>query len=168
VRHKSDIGAVLLGLRGGDAVRAGFARLRALPGQGATPVLVESMSAAGVEVLIAVRREGLVPVLVLALGGVWVEVLDDAALVPLPAEPATVRRRLARLRGAPLLAGGRGRPGVDLDALAGLAVAVADLAAAADLALVELNPVFARPDGVTVVDAVIRRGDPGARSGRPA
>jgi hypothetical protein len=39
---------------------------------------------------------------------------------------------------------------------------VADLATAADLSLVELNPVFARPDGVTVVDAVIRRGDPGA------
>jgi acetyl-CoA synthetase len=168
VRHKSDLGAVLLGVRGEDAVRAGFARLRALTGQQTTPVLVESMSVAGVEVMIAVRRDGLVPVLVLALGGVWVEVLDDAALVPLPADPATVRRRLERLRGAPLLAGGRGRPGVDLDALAGLAVAVADLAACADLSLVELNPVFARPDGVTVVDAVIRRGDPAPQPAPPS
>jgi len=37
-------------------------------------------------------------------------------------------------------------------------VAVAELSLAEDLELVELNPVFARPDGVSVVDAVIRRG----------
>jgi acetyl-CoA synthetase len=160
IRHKSDIGAVLLDLRDGAAVREAFARLRGLPGQEATPVLVESMSAAGVEVMIAVRRDGLVPVLVVALGGLWVEVLDDAALLPLPVDRATVRRHLDRLRGAPLLAGGRGRPAVDLDALSDLAVTVARLAVDASLELIELNPVFARADGATVVDAVIRRAAP--------
>jgi acetate---CoA ligase (ADP-forming) len=111
--------------------------------------------------MIAVRRDGFVPVLVVALGGVWVEVLDDAVVLPLPVDGAAVRDRLRRLRGAPLLTGGRGRPAVDLDALAELAVSVAALAERADLELVELNPVFARPDGATAVDAVARSGRAG-------
>jgi succinyl-CoA synthetase beta subunit len=56
-----------------------------------------------------------------------------------------------------LLTGARGQPGVDLAALGQLAADVARLAVAEDLALVELNPVVARPDGVTVVDALIQR-----------
>ncbi|GIJ73749.1 acetate--CoA ligase family protein [Virgisporangium ochraceum] len=151
LRHKSDAGAVRLNVRGDAAVRAVFDALRALPGRGGTPVLVEEMCAPGVEVMVAVRRNGLVPVLVVALGGVWVEVLDDAVLVPLPFDAATVRDALRRLRAAPLLAG------VDLDALADLATRLAALARDADLDLVELNPVIARPDGATAVDAVIRR-----------
>jgi acetyl-CoA synthetase len=158
VRHKTELGAVLLGVRGDDAVRAAVATLRALPGHGSTPVLVEAMADPGVELMVAVRRDGVVPVLVVALGGVWVELLDDAVLIPLPADRATVADRIGRLRAAALLTGGRGRPAVDLAAVCDLAVAVAELSLVEDLELIELNPVFARPDGVSVVDAVIRRG----------
>jgi succinyl-CoA synthetase beta subunit len=111
----------------------------------------------GVELMIAVRRDGLVPVLVVALGGVWVEVLDDVVLVPLPVDRATVRDRLRRLHAAPLLAGRRGHAGADLDAVCDLAVRLAALAWDADLDLIELNPVIARADGATAVDAVARR-----------
>jgi acetyl-CoA synthetase len=121
-------------------------------------VLVEAMAPPGVELMVAVRRDGVVPVLVIALGGIWVELLDDAVLIPLPADRATIAERIGRLRAAPLLTGGRGRSAVDLGAVCDLAVSVADLCLAEDLELVELNPVFARPDGVSVVDAVIRRG----------
>jgi len=158
LQHKTELGAVLLDVWGADAVRSAVAALRALPGHRDTPVLIEAMAAAGVELMVAVRRDGLVPVLVLALGGMWVELLDDAVLIPLPVDHATVRDRLHRLRGAPLLHGGRGKAAVDVAALCDLAVRVADVAFADDLDLVELNPVFARLDGVMVVDAVIRQG----------
>ena len=156
LQHKSDSGALRLGVRGDAAVRQAFADLRALPGRCDTPVLVESMCPPGVEMMVAVRRDGLVPVLVLALGGVWVEVLDDAVLLPLPVDRAAVRAGLARLRAVPLLTGGRGRPPVHLDALSDLAARAAALATSADLRLLELNPVFAHPDGATAVDAVAR------------
>jgi len=55
-------------------------------------------------------------------------VVDDDALIPLPVDPATVLERIGRLRAAPLLLGGRGRPRVDVAALAELATAVADAA----------------------------------------
>ncbi len=110
-------------------------------------MLVEEMCPPGVELLVSVRHDGLVPVLVVALGGVWVEVLDDAVLVPLPGDRATVRSRLRGLRSAALLAR------ADLDALCDLAVRLAGLSR---FDLVELNPVIVRADGVVAVDAVAR------------
>jgi acetate---CoA ligase (ADP-forming) len=157
LRHKTDVGGVVLDVCGDSAVREAFAALRAVPGHQDSPVLVEAMAVAGVEVLLGVRRDGSLPVLVLALGGLWVEVLDDPVVIPLPVTPDIVRTRLTRLRGASVLTGGRGRPPVDLDRLADLATRVAALAVTEDLALVELNPVLVAPDSVTVVDAVVRR-----------
>ena len=88
-------------------------------------------------------------------------------MIPLPADAARVEAALRSLRGASLLIGGRGRPAVDLAAVADLAVRVGRLLIDEDLMLVELNPVFARPvdtrglgaagPGAVAVDAVIRR-----------
>jgi acetyl-CoA synthetase len=162
LHHKSDVGGVLLGLSGPAEVRAGFAALRALPGHAATPVLVEAMAAPGLELVVSVRRHGVVPVLVVGLGGVWVELLDDALILALPVHPGQIVERLRALRAAPLLAGARGRPAVDLTAVGRLAADVAALAIAERLALVELNPVIARPDGVSIVDALIQCAAPHA------
>ncbi len=146
IQHKSRIGALVLGADA-DQARAAFPRLRAFG-----EVLAEEMVTPGVEVLVAVRRDGLVPVLVLGLGGVWVELLDDVALIPLPADAARVSRALSTLKAHPLLKSG------NIGKLVELAVAVGELAMDEGLGLVELNPVFVRPDGVVAVDAVIRRG----------
>jgi acetyl-CoA synthetase len=158
IRHKTDLGALILGVRGDGGVRDGVSRLlassEASPG---TAVLVEEMVPQGVELLIAVRRDGIVPVLVLALGGTWVEVLDDAVLLPLPAPPGRVAKALLRLRGASLLTGGRGRPPVDLAALGDLASRAGELALSENFDLVELNPVIAGPEHAIAADALIRR-----------
>jgi hypothetical protein len=61
---------------------------------------------------------------------------------------------LLSLRGAALLQGVRGRPAVDLDALARLVAAVSRVAAEhPELAELELNPVLATPSGVVALDA---------------
>jgi len=55
---------------------------------------------------------------------------------------------LQELRGYPLLAGARGQPPADLDALADVLVRIADLALACPaLAELDLNPVFVYPQG---------------------
>jgi succinyl-CoA synthetase beta subunit len=112
-------------------------------------------------VLVAARRDAVVPALVVGLGGVWVEAVGDAAVIPLPADVDRVEAALRSLRGASLLTGGRGRPAVDLTAVADLAVRVGQLLVDEDLMLIELNPVFARPagtaHGAVAVDAVVRR-----------
>ena len=154
LRHKSEAGAVVLGVSGADAVRSAYARVAAAGGE---PVIVEAMAPAGVEVLVAARRDAVVPVLVVGLGGVWTELLDDVAIVPLPVSPERVEAALRSLRGAGRLLGARGRPPVDLTALARLAAAAGDVLLAEPLTLLELNPVIAGPAGAVAVDAVARR-----------
>jgi acyl-CoA synthetase (NDP forming) len=157
VQHKSDTGAIALGLAHDDDLRRAHARLLELPSAASAEVLVERMLPAGVEVLIAARADGVVPALVLALGGVWTETLDDVVVLPLPASPERVERGLHTLRGAPLLTGARGGEPVDLGALARLASACGELLIDEGLGLLELNPVIARPDGAAAADALIRR-----------
>ena len=96
------------------------------------------------------------PALVLGLGGIWTELLDDVAVVPLPASAARIERALGRLRGAPLLLGGRGGQRLDLGAAARLAEAVGELLVQRSLAVVECNPVLVGAHGAVAVDASIR------------
>ncbi len=154
LQHKSDAGALVLGVTGESAVRAAYRRVvAAAPG---AHVLVEAMAPPGVEVIVAVRRDVVVPAVVVGLGGIWTELLDDIAIVPLPATPERVEAALRSLRGAGLLAGARGSAGIDVRALAALAAACGDLALRESLALFELNPVIASASGAVAVDAAAR------------
>ena len=154
LRHKTEAGALALGVAGEAAVRAAYRRVA---GPGELGVLVERMAEPGVELIVAVRCDAVVPALVVGLGGVWTELLDDVAIVPLPASPARVEAALRGLRAAALLTGARGGGAVDLPALATLAAAAGELALTERLTLLELNPVIASPAGALAVDAVARR-----------
>jgi acetyl-CoA synthetase len=153
--HKTELGALALGVRSSADAREAHRRLAALPVEDAA-VLVERMADPGVELLVAARREAVVPALVVGLGGTWTEIHDDVAIVPLPASPERVERALRSLRGAPLLSGGRGRPAHDVAAVARLASAVGALLIERGMSLIELNPVFAYERGAVAVDAVVR------------
>jgi len=157
IQHKSDVGAIELGLRSEASVRAAFARLAALDGGTATSVLAERMAAPGVELIVAARADAIVPALVVGLGGIWTEVLTDVAIVPLPADANRIEAALRSLRGSPLLTGGRGTAPVDVAAVARLAERVGELVIEEPLELIELNPVFAGVDGAVAVDATARR-----------
>ncbi len=100
LQHKSDAGALELGIADPASLRAAAERLLSLPAAAGAELLVERMVPAGVELLVAARADAVVPALVVGLGGIWTEVLDDVAIVPLPASPARVEtsdRRPARL-----------------------------------------------------------------------
>ncbi|MBB2912335.1 acyl-CoA synthetase (NDP forming) [Streptosporangium becharense] len=158
--HKSDAGAVRLGLTGPAGVEraaaemlAGLTRLGVVPGG----FLVEEQMPPGVELIVGVVCDpGFGPVLLAGLGGVWTEVLDDTALRLCPISTDDARRMLASLRGAPLLHGHRGRPPVDVEAVVRLLLAVGGrggLWERLELGEFELNPVIATGDGAVAVDA---------------
>ena len=157
IQHKSDVGAIELGLRSEDDVRRAFARLCALDGDRAPSVLAERMAALGVELIVAARADAVVPALVIGLGGIWTEVLSDVAIVPLPASAARVEAAIRSLRGSPLLTGARGTPPADVAAAARLAERVGEVLVEESLDLIELNPVFVGVEGAVAVDAVARR-----------
>ena len=63
---------------------------------------------------------------------------------------------LADLRGASLLFGGRGRPGVDVDALVVLARSIGEGLVERSLELVECNPGVVGQRGAVALDASVR------------
>jgi acetyl-CoA synthetase len=153
MRHKSDNGALALGLSDEHQLRSAYRRLATwLDGAGA--LLVERMERPGVELIVAARSDGLVPALVVGLGGLWAELHDDVAIVPLPASAERVERAIRSLRGAPLLTGGRGRRPYDVAAAASIAARVGELMLERGMSLIELNPVILHERGAVAVDAL--------------
>jgi acetyl-CoA synthetase len=157
LQHKSDTGALELGIGDVAELRAAAERLLVLPAAAGAELLVERMAPVGVELLVAARADAVVPALVVGLGGIWTEVLDDVAIVPLPASPERVERAIRSLRGSPLLTGGRGGEAVDLAAIAAAASAAGEILLSSGLELLELNPLIAGPEGCVAVDALARR-----------
>jgi acyl-CoA synthetase (NDP forming) len=164
--HKSELSAVRLGLSDADAVRFAYDEVTrmaaaARPDLRLDGVLVEEMAGSGVELVIGARRDpqwG--PVLLVGLGGLWIESLRDVRLLPPDLEPADIAGELTRLRGAALLTGTRGSAPADLTAVAAIATRIGDLMLSNPrITEVDLNPVIARPDGASAVDALIVIGE---------
>jgi acetate---CoA ligase (ADP-forming) len=165
LRHKTDAGAVVLGLHGEGELREAHRRVSGLGRDlDDAAVLVERMAEPGAELLVAARADAVVPSLVLGAGGLWTELLADAAVVPLPASPARVEQAIRSLRAAPVLTGGRGQTPLDVAAAARLAAAAGELLLESGLELIELNPVLVHERGATVVDALAVRSRDGAEA----
>jgi acetate---CoA ligase (ADP-forming) len=156
VRHKTDAGALALGIAGEEELRRAHDRLTALPEADGARLLVERMADPGVELLISARADAIVPVITVGLGGIWTEVLRDVAVIPLPADARRVAEGIRSLDGADLLTGGRGGDRFDVDAAADLAARLGHLLLERGLGLIELNPVVVHREGCVAVDAVAR------------
>jgi acetyl-CoA synthetase (ADP-forming) len=162
VVHKSDLGLVKLNLPDAAAVRAAFAAI-ATALDGAAPgsmegVLVQEMAQGEAELILGARHDpDFGPMVLVGAGGVLVEVLRDVQLAPAPLRPADARAMLERLAIAPVLAGVRGRPALDVEAAAEALVRLSWLAADLGPRLVEmdLNPILLRAagQGAIAVDA---------------
>jgi len=153
--HKSDVGGVVLGIADCDALQQAYLQMAAALGP---EVSVDAMAAPGIEISVGVvRDDNFGPLVIVAAGGTLVELLADRAVACPPVTRQTAIDMLASLRTAPLLAGWRGAPPVDMAALADVIVAFSSLATelGEHLDAVEANPVIASPSGAVAVDALV-------------
>ncbi|HYZ23592.1 MAG TPA: acetate--CoA ligase family protein, partial [Rhodopila sp.] len=165
ILHKSEIGGVLLDIADAAAVRSGFDLLlqrarAASPGARIEGVLVAKQLKGGVECILGIHRDPVFgPMAMFGLGGIFVEVLKDVVFRRCPFGPETAEAMIRSIKGAPLLLGARGRKPADVKALAQMLSRLSAFAAGAGerLLSVDLNPVFAMPEGegAFAVDAVI-------------
>jgi acyl-CoA synthetase (NDP forming) len=162
--HKTEAGAVALNLAEEAALRAAWDAMmrnvkRAAPDVGIEGALVEKMSAKGVELMVGAKRDpGWGTVLLLGLGGIWVEALGDVQVVPGTADEAQILEALGKLRSAKLLAGVRGAPPADIDAVVQAVMAIGRLMQTVpELTEIDVNPlmVHAKGQGATALDALI-------------
>ena len=152
--HKSDAGAVQLGLADAAAVTRAWdaiaTAVRRLPGVELEGCVVQEMVAGEAEVILGARRdEQFGPVVLVGWGGLLVEVLHDVQMVPAPITPQRAAALLQGLRMWPVLSGVRGRPPLDVAQVAEIASRVSWLAADLGDRLIELevNPIVLRAQG---------------------
>jgi acyl-CoA synthetase (NDP forming) len=158
ILHKSERGGVIVGIRDQAAAAEAFEAIReCATGAEFRGVIIYPMIRGSQEVLVGLSRDPQFgPVIACGLGGIYAELLRDVALRIAPVDHAGAHAMIRSLRSFPILAGARGRQPCDLDALAGLLVTVSGLPFRyPEIAEVDLNPVFAGPDGAVAGDARI-------------
>ena len=174
ILHKSEIGGVLLNVADVAAVRDGYDLLlarakRAAPTARIEGVLVAKQLQGGVECILGIHRDPVFgPIAMFGLGGIFVEVMKDVVFRRCPFGVDVAEQMIRSIKGAPLLLGARGRPPVDIKALAQMLARLSAFAHAAGprLASIDLNPVFAMPEGqgAFAADAVIEVGSKCSRT----
>jgi acyl-CoA synthetase (NDP forming) len=167
VPHKSDVGGVVLDVADGAGLRSAADRIVRSVGERVIglPVerlLVQTMARGLGEALVGFRHDpDAGPVVVLAAGGVLAELYRDRSVRPAPVDLATAREMIDEVVAFRALAGYRGAPAGDLDAVADTVVAISRLAEAdgATILEAEVNPLLVLPEGrgVVAVDALVRR-----------
>ena len=160
ILHKSDAGAVRLGLADEVAARSAFRDLQARLGSRLSGILVQGMAAGGVEMFVGgLQDPAFGPVVFCGSGGVLVELFGDAACRLCPVSSVDVDGMLGEVRGARRLRGYRGAPPADETAFKEILWRVSALLDGCPEVLeMDLNPVAVFADRATALDVRIRVG----------
>ena len=157
--HKSEAGAVALDLATPEQLTAAHDRMsRDLQAHGLAGMLVCRQIRGGLELVLGLHRDPEMGLIAMAgSGGVLLELIKDVAFCAPPVSAEKARDMLARMRGARLLAGYRGSPALDADALVNALVALGQLAVDLEdvVQSVDINPFVALPQGGLALDALI-------------
>lgn len=163
IEHKTEANGVAMGLTDTAALHAAFADMTTRLGPNGYVIEQMDTRPGVIELVVAARRDPTFgPVVVVGAGGVTAELDPDSVLELAPCTPQTALGMLQQLRIWPLLQGWRSRPGVAVQAIVTLIVAVSDtLRGHPELAEIEINPVRAGADAAIAVDALLVTTQPG-------
>ena len=151
--HKSEAGAVALGLRDEAALSHALA---AMPGSLTEFLVEETVTGIVAEVLVTVRRAAPLGWLVtIGAGGVLTELWRDTQSLLAPTTRDEIRAAIDRLRISAILSGYRGKPAGDVDALVDFVDHLQRVVVGTNVVEVELNPVLVTTSGAIAVDALL-------------
>jgi acyl-CoA synthetase (NDP forming) len=163
IAHKSELGLVRLGLKTREEAGDIYAQMEDIirkHGARFDGVIIAAMAGGRREIMIGAHRDPVFgPVVAVGDGGKYVEIFRDTTLLLPPFSKDDANEALSRLRIAPLFAGVRGEPPMDVDALCDAVVKIGELMLdpAAKVVSLDLNPVLldSAGKGCVVVDAVV-------------
>jgi len=155
INHKSDVGGVRLRLADRDAVAAVY---EDIAGRLGPRVLLAEMAAPGAEVALGfVADPQFGSVAMISAGGILIEIQKDAVLAIPPFDVPEAHGFIDRLAMRKVLDGVRGKPALDVAALAQafarFSVMISHLGEF--LAEVDVNPLIVGEKGIRAVDALI-------------
>jgi len=161
ILHKTDVGGVKLNLNSANDVRDAFDLIvyrasRYVPDAEVWGCLVQEMVTEGREILVGMNRDPQFgPLVAFGLGGIYVEALKDVSFRIAPFSEKEAREMIHEIRSYPLLAGVRGEPSADheamVDALMRISQLVTDFPEIVEL---DINPltVFEEGKGAVAID----------------
>jgi len=160
--HKSDAGGVKVNLKNSTEVKTAFKEIeenvkKYKSNAKIIGILVQEYAPEGREVIVGMAKDPQFgPALMFGLGGIFVEVLKDVSFRVAPITRYDAEEMIKEIKGYPILEGIRGQPPVDLDALIDILLKVSDLSMDhPEIDQLDLNPIFAYPEGAKAVDARI-------------
>ena len=166
ISHKSDAGGVKVGLASEQEVAQAYrailsACVEKFPGAHVEGVTVQNMARPGLEVIVGMATDPQFgPIMMFGLGGVWVELLQDVSFKIVPLSRCDARNAMEEIRAARLLDGFRDSEPVDRSALEDILLRISEFAdKTPEVKEMDLNPVFAYPDGAVAVDARVILGE---------
>jgi len=161
LHHKTEVGGVALRIMSNEQLREEHAALLErvaahAPDARVRGVRVERMASGLVELIAGGRNDAVFgPIVVAGLGGVLAEALQDVSTRLAPVDAAEARSMLGELRGAALLGPFRGRPSVDVAAVADVIARVSQLLVELpEVRELDLNPVLVGVEGCVAVDGL--------------
>jgi acyl-CoA synthetase (NDP forming) len=161
--HKSDLGLVRLRLESEQDVADAFRGITATLAKHAVPespgeIVVQKMVRDGVELIVGIRNEeGFGSFVIVGPGGVLVEISNQVSVRLGPVDETEAKAMLNETAAGRLLAGVRGKPACDINAVAKAIAAFSRFGAAriGTLAALEINPLIVGEDGATGVDVLL-------------
>jgi len=175
VSHKTDVGGVMINVGDAAAVTRAFHEItqnvkKALPNATIDGVTVEAMANVrqARELVIGASRDPVFgPTILFGAGGTMVEVLKDSAVALPPLNAVLSKRLINHTRVSRALDSFRDYEPADkqavIDVLKRVSIVVSELPEITEL---DINPLFAGPDGVLAVDARISIARPPAKDGQ--
>ena len=163
IKHKSDIGGVIVGLQSAREVRGAYHEVmdqlaeKGVSSDDVDGVLIQQMVTGGRETIIGTAFDpSFGPLIMFGLGGIYVEALGDVVFRVHPVSDIDAAEMIRQVKGYRLLEGVRGEKGVDLaalqEAIQRISQLVGDFPQVAEL---DINPfvVFEPGRQPTAVDA---------------
>jgi len=161
ILHKSDAKGVRTGIDSEEEVARVFGEIMDAAREYDLQARIEGVTVQrqiprGVEIIIGGTVDPIFEeVVMFGLGGIWIELMKDVSFRLAPTTVEEAMNMIHEIKGYPLLRDFRGRAGVDMEAIAGAIVRVSRIMKENPIAELDINPLFARSDGVICVDARI-------------
>ena len=153
--HKTDVGGVSLNVNDDNTLSTEFTRMMSI--EGTSGILLQPMLY-GTELFIGAKREEKFGTVVMCgLGGIFIETLKDTGTALAPVSRREAEKMITGLKGYGILAGTRGKEGVNTVLFNEAIRRVSALCMAApEISEMDLNPLLGNARTVTVVDARIK------------
>lgn len=156
--HKSEAGAVEIGLKNEAEVRAAYGRLVGTASEPLEGILVQQMIRGNRELVLGLSRDAQFgPCVMFGLGGVLTEIINDTVFRVAPLEMMDAREMMQELKAKAILDPFRGQAAADQEAIGRSLIALGQIGLDNEaVAEIDINPMIIDPAGrVVAVDALV-------------